>query len=92
VAVKPFQNVDRIITKIPLAGWLLGGKEQSLVVAYFRVTGPLGDPQVAPIPLRSVGRNLFGIFRNLLEIPEALTGPFEELPPQPVKPDEGQKR
>jgi len=92
VAVKPFQNVDRIITQIPVAGWLLGGKEQSLVVAYYQVTGPLRDPQVTPIPFKSVARNIFGIFRNLLEIPEALTGPYEDLPPQPVKPDESQKK
>lgn len=92
VAVKPFQNVDRILSKIPVAGWLLTGKEESLLVAYYRVTGPLSDPRVTPIPLKSVGRNLFGIFRNLLQIPEALTGPFEELPPQPPKQDEGQRR
>jgi uncharacterized protein YhdP len=92
VAVKPFQTVDLVVTKIPVAGWLLGGKEQSLLVAYFRVGGTLSDPQVTPIPMRSVGRNLFGIFRNLLEIPEALTGPYENLPPQQVKPEEGQMR
>ncbi len=92
VAVKPFQTVDRIVTKIPVAGWLLGGKEQSLLVAYFQVTGSLSDPKVTPIPLRSVGRNLFGIFRNLLEIPEALTGPYEDLPPQSLKPDGGKGR
>lgn len=92
VAAKPFQTVDRILTTIPLAGWLLGGKEKSLLVAYYRVTGPLSDPQVTPIPLKSVGRNLFGIFRNLLELPEALTGPFEDLPPQPPKPEEGKGR
>jgi hypothetical protein len=92
LAAKPFQNVDLLVTHIPVAGWLLGGKEQSLVVAYFRVTGPVQDPQVTPIPLRSVGRNLFGIFRNLLEIPETLTGAFDDLPPQPVRPEEGEKR
>jgi autotransporter translocation and assembly factor TamB len=91
VAVKPFQTVDLVVTKIPVAGWLLGGKEQSLIVAYFRVGGTLGDPQVTPIPVRSVGRNLFGIFRNLLEIPETLTGPYKDLPPQQIKPDEGQR-
>jgi uncharacterized protein YhdP len=92
VAVRPFQNVDRILTNIPVAGWLLGGKEKSIIVAYYHVTGSLRDPQVAAVPLKSVGRNIFGIFRNLLEIPEALTGPYEDLPPQPVKPDEGKKQ
>ena len=91
VAVKPFQNLDRIISKIPIAGWLLTGKEQSLVVAYYQVSGSLRDPQVTPIPLRSVGRNVFGIFRNLLGIPEALIGPLEEQPPPPIKPDEKDK-
>lgn len=92
VAVKPFQNVDHIITNIPIAGWLLGGKERSLLVAYFRVTGPLADPEVEAIPLWSVGRSVFGIFKNLLEIPEVLTGPYEDLPPQQIKPDEGKGR
>jgi hypothetical protein len=92
VAVRPFQNVDRILTTIPLAGWLLGGKEKSIFVAYYHVTGSLREPQVTAVPLKSVGRNVFGIFRNLLEIPEALTGPYEELSPQPVKPEEGQRR
>jgi hypothetical protein len=92
VAVRPFQNVDRILTTIPLAGWLLGGKEKSIFVAYYHVTGSLREPQVTAVPLKSVGRNVFGIFRNLLEIPEALTGPYEELSPQPVKPEEGGRR
>jgi uncharacterized protein YhdP len=92
VGIRPFQNVDRVVTKIPVAGWLLTGKEQSLLVAYFQVTGPLSDPQVTPVPLRSVGRSVFGVFRNLLEIPEALTATFEDLPPQLIKQDEGQSR
>ena len=92
VAIRPFQNLDRILTAIPLAGWILGGKEKSILVAYYRVTGSTRDPHVTAVPLQSVGRNVFGIFRNLLEIPETLTGPYEELPPQPVKPEEGESR
>lgn len=92
VAIKPFQTVDTIIRYIPLAGWLLTGKEKSLVVAYYQVSGSLQDPQVTPIPVQSVGRNVFGIFKNLLELPEMLTGPYEDLPPQVSKPNEGQDR
>jgi uncharacterized protein YhdP len=90
VAVKPLQNIDSILTNIPIAGWLLGGKEKSILVAYYRVTGPVRDPRVTAVPAKSIGRNVFGIIRNLLEIPEAFTGPYENLPPQPIKPDEGQ--
>jgi hypothetical protein len=92
VGVQPFQNLDWIISKIPVAGWLLGGKEQSVVVAYFQVSGPLSDPQVSPIPVKSVSRNVFGILRNLLELPESFRGPYQDLPPQKIKQDEGAKR
>jgi hypothetical protein len=92
VGVKPFQTVDIIITKIPIAGWLLGGRERGLIVATFHVTGPLQDPVVTPMPLRDVGRNVFGIFRRILELPEALTAPFENMPPQPVRPPESTDR
>jgi len=92
MGVRPFQNLDWIFTKLPVAGWLLGGKEQSLVMGYFQVTGPLSDPQVSAIPVKSVSRNVFGILRNLLGIPEALTSPYKDLPPQAIKQEEGQKR
>jgi hypothetical protein len=75
LAVKPFQNVDRFLSTVPLAGWLLGGKDKSLVTAFYRVAGPLKDPQVTSLPLKSLGRNVFGVFRRLLDIPEAISGP-----------------
>jgi hypothetical protein len=92
VGVQPFQHLDWIISKIPVAGWLLGGKEQSVVVAYFQVSGPMSEPQVSPVPVKSVSRNVFGILWNLLELPESLSGPGQDLPPQQIKQDEGPKR
>jgi autotransporter translocation and assembly factor TamB len=75
IAVKPFQTVDRLVTKIPVAGWLLGGKDGSVIAAFYRVTGTLSNPTVESLPLQSVGRNVFGAFRRLLDLPEALSGP-----------------
>jgi autotransporter translocation and assembly factor TamB len=92
VAVKPFQTVDTVLTKIPLAGWLLGGRERSLIVASFHVKGPLQEPEATALPLKDVQRNVFGVFRRILELPEALTGPFESLPSQPARPPEGGHR
>lgn len=75
VAVKPFQTVDKLITAIPLAGWVLGGTEGALIAAFYRVTGPLSDPQVTSLPLKSIRRDVFGTFRRLLELPETVVGP-----------------
>ena len=72
LAVRPFQNVDWFFSKIPLAGWLLGGKEKSVVAAFYRVTGTLKDPQVTSLTAKSLGRNVFGIFLHLLDIPNAI--------------------
>ncbi len=85
VAIRPFQNLDRVVTIIPLAGWLLGGKEKSIFIAYYRVAGSLRDPQVSAVPLKSIGRNVFGIFRNLLEIPGSIAGAAEDLLSQQPK-------
>jgi uncharacterized protein YhdP len=72
LAVRPSQNVDWFFSKIPLAGWLLGGKEKSVVAAFYRVTGTLKDPQVTSLTAKSLGRNVFGIFLHLLDIPNAI--------------------
>jgi hypothetical protein len=75
IAVKPFQTVDRLVTKVPVAGWLLGGKDGSVIAAFYRVTGTLSNPTVESLPLQSVGRNVFGAFRRLLDLPDAPPGP-----------------
>jgi AsmA-like C-terminal region len=75
VAVKPFQTLDKIVTKVPVVGWLLSGKGGAVIAAFYRVSGPLSDPTVTSLPVKSISRNLFGIFRHLLQLPEAPTDP-----------------
>jgi len=75
VAVKPFQTVDKIVTKVPVVGWLLSGKDGAVIAAFYRVSGPLSDPTVASLPVKSMGRNVFGVFKRLLQLPEEVAGP-----------------
>jgi hypothetical protein len=75
VAVKPFQTVNRVVTKVPVVGWLLSGKNGAVIAAFYRVSGPLGHPTVTSLPVSSIGRNVFGVFRRLLQFPEEVTGP-----------------
>ena len=77
LGVQPLRTVDKIInflqlSKIPILGHLLFGKEQSLLVVSFRAKGPLHDPSVDPVPLESMQRGVFGIFRRILELPAEL--------------------
>lgn len=74
VAVKPFQTLDKVVTKVPVVGWLLSGKDGAVIAAFYRVSGPLSNPTVASLPVRSLGRNVFGVFKRLLQLPEEATG------------------
>ncbi|TYO98320.1 uncharacterized protein DUF3971 [Geothermobacter ehrlichii] len=88
VGVKPLKTVDRIITKIPIAGWILGGRERALVTAHFKITGDASKPQVEAIPVTSLSKKIFGIFKRVLTLPgEVLTDPGKVLLPQPSDPE-----
>lgn len=78
LAVQPLRTVDKMInalklSKIPLLGTLLFGKERSVLVVAVKVEGPLGEPEVSPVPEESLGRGIFGIFRRLVELPAELS-------------------
>jgi len=68
----PLRSVDRILTRVPIAGWVLTGENKALLVAHFRVSGPSGDPDVDAIPLESVSAPVIGIFKRLIGLPVKL--------------------
>lgn len=69
MGVKPLRTVDKIITKIPLAGWVLAGDQKALITAQFTIKGPTTDPEVEPIPISSLSGQVLGIFRRVLGLP-----------------------
>jgi len=74
LGVQPLGTVDKIVSRIPVAGWLLTGKERSLITALFRVSGPLGDPEVTPMPAASVSEKVLGVFQRVFHLPGHLIG------------------
>jgi uncharacterized protein involved in outer membrane biogenesis len=69
LGVKPLQTVDKIITNIPIAGWILTGKEKALITVYFRIRGKAEDPNVEPIPGTMISDKVLGIFKRVLQLP-----------------------
>jgi hypothetical protein len=43
IGARPLQTVDKILSNVPLAGWLLAGKDRSILTFSFRVRGPFHD-------------------------------------------------
>lgn len=78
LGVQPLRTVDKLIRgaklhKVPLLGRLLFGEEGSVLVISMKVDGPVAAPEVSVVPLESVGRGVFGIFRRILELPAGLS-------------------
>jgi hypothetical protein len=80
VGVQPFVGFDRFVNKIPVIRHYLAGPEKSVLATYFLVKGPLAEPDVTPIPFRSLGQGIMGIFRRLLQNPLQDLGIPSEIP------------
>lgn len=72
LGVMPLRTVDKVITKIPIAGWILAGENKALLTAHFKIEGPSEEPQVSAIPIDSVSKTVFGIFKRTLGLPGKL--------------------
>lgn len=72
IGVQPLQTVDKVVSKIPIVGWILTGKDRSLITTYFEAKGRLSDPQVTAIPVKSMAKGVFDIFKRVFELPAKL--------------------
>jgi hypothetical protein len=84
VLVAPFKTIDSILRKIPVLGYLMGGR---LVAIPLRVRGNLDDPSVVPLHPADIGAGLLGVVERTLKLPLKLIQPLqprsEPTPPAP---------
>ncbi|HVY07983.1 MAG TPA: AsmA-like C-terminal region-containing protein, partial [Burkholderiales bacterium] len=69
ILVAPFGSVDRLVRKIPIVGYVLGGALTSVPVG---VSGDIRSPLVVPLGPQAVTSNLTGIFERTLKLPARL--------------------
>ncbi|MFQ5851649.1 MAG: AsmA-like C-terminal domain-containing protein [Candidatus Binatia bacterium] len=74
IAVRPFPKVDSAVNFIPLIGQGLAGVKNSLLVASFRIKGPVDNPTITPAPLSTLSEFFYGA----LAIPRDLIGARRE--------------
>ncbi|MBI2355320.1 MAG: AsmA-like C-terminal domain-containing protein [Deltaproteobacteria bacterium] len=72
IGVQPLQTVDKIVNRIPVVGWLLTGKDRSVLSAYFEAKGKWSDPKVSAIPVKSMTKGVLNVFRRAFELPVRL--------------------
>lgn len=81
---KPLQNLDALLSKIPLVRDILGGRSHSLMRKVYHLSGPFTDAEVKAIRPREAGLSEAGIIERLFNIPNNWFGPSDKN--QPVQP------
>jgi len=70
--VQPLQTVDKVVNRIPIVGWILTGKDRSFITTYFEAKGPIEDPQVTAVPVKSLAKGVLNIFKRVFQLPGRL--------------------
>ncbi|MDK9719300.1 MAG: AsmA-like C-terminal domain-containing protein, partial [Trichlorobacter sp.] len=72
IGVQPLQTVDRIVSRVPVVGWILSGGDGSLITTYFEAKGSWENPEVTAIPVKTMAKGTLDIFRRVFELPVRL--------------------
>lgn len=69
LAMHPLVTIDKIVSNIPLAGYIITGRNESTASIYFGVEGPLKKAEVSLLPVKSVEEGVLGILERLIKTP-----------------------
>jgi hypothetical protein len=87
-AVSPFGSYSQFLKTIPLFGRILAGERKGLATAMFAVKGPIQNPEVTYLPVKSFVSGLSGLAQLAVDVlTNTLTLPFDL-----VMPDDEEKR
>ncbi len=69
LGVHPFVTIDKVVTTIPLLGWIIGGEEKSSVSFYYSIKGPLKKPVVKPARIENIKKGILNKMERLITSP-----------------------
>jgi len=72
LGIQPLQTVDKVVSKIPIVGWILTGENKAMFSTYFEIKGKSSDPKVTAIPITSLSDGVWGIFKRTFQLPVKL--------------------
>jgi uncharacterized protein YhdP len=72
IGVQPLQSVGKVVNRLPVVGWILTGENKTFLSTYFEAKGKLDDPVVKAIPVSSMAKGVFNIFKRVFELPGKL--------------------
>lgn len=85
VVVAPLKAVDAIVTNIPLIGQGLGGRHNSFITIPVGISGPVDNPDVKSLPVKTVTDILKKILVSPFEIPMRLLNAVDHEKPETTR-------
>jgi uncharacterized protein YhdP len=83
LGARPIETVDSVVSNIPILGYILTGEEKTILVYYFDVKGPLGNPEVKYIPFKTLGIGVASALKRLILSPVRLLKNLSEAAKKP---------
>jgi uncharacterized protein YhdP len=77
IGIHPLVTLDMVLSHVPIAGYILTGKDKAFLSYIYEVKGDLDDPKIEAVPIKGLGENFWGIVHRLLETP---LRPFQKPP------------
>jgi uncharacterized protein YhdP len=69
IGIHPLVTIDSVLSSVPIAGYILTGKDKAFLAYVYEVKGDLNNPTIEAIPFKSMGEGFWGIIKRLLETP-----------------------
>jgi len=79
LVVAPMGTIDFLISKIPFAGYILTGKDKSMVTFYLKVQDSLSEPKIKYIPFQHWPVSIFGFVKRAFLTPGRLYKDMTEV-------------
>jgi hypothetical protein len=76
VLVAPLKTIDTIISKVPLLGKVIGGKNAAVVTFPVKIKGKIKDPEVTTLSPDAVGGAMVDLVKNTLMLPFQILSPI----------------
>ncbi len=79
IGLQPLQTIDKVISRIPVAGWILTDDDRRFITVYFEAKGSLDNPAVNFIPIKGLSAEALNIFKRVFKLPKKLVTDTGEI-------------
>ncbi|MEA1867901.1 MAG: AsmA-like C-terminal domain-containing protein [Thermodesulfobacteriota bacterium] len=76
VLVAPLKTIDTIVSKVPLLGKAIGGKDATIVTFPVKIKGQIKNPEVTVLSPDAVGVAMIDLVKNTLMLPFRILSPI----------------